>query len=282
MNKLARILESGLAKRPVLMGILNITPDSFSDGGQFIDPRIAIDRAGELLAAGADIIDCGAESTRPGAERIDASEQIARLEPILPQICQIAERAGSVVSIDTTRAEVAEFAINSGASIVNDVSAGRDDDEMFSLVADKGCALVLMHMLGQPATMQDKPEYGDVLAEVREFLADRLKAACDAGIPSGMCVVDPGIGFGKRLQDNLRLMRELDGLLDLGAVLLVGPSRKRFIGEISSLEDKSERLGGTIAACLQCFQKGATIFRVHDVGPVRQALEVASAIGYTE
>ncbi len=275
---LLRILDSCRNGNPALMGILNVTPDSFSDGGRFLDASVAVAGAAEMIGEGAAIIDVGAESTRPGAERISAEEQIRRLRDILPAVSRIADDAGVIISIDTTRAAVAAFAVDAGAAVINDVSAGRDDDNMLSLAAEKGCGVVLMHMLGQPATMQSNPRYDDVVGAVKTFLSDRREEAIRAGVSPEQCILDPGIGFGKRLQDNLALMHSLDRFLDLGSPILVGPSRKRFIGEICSVETPVNRLGGTVAACLSCFRRGATLFRVHDIMPVRQALAVAAAI----
>jgi dihydropteroate synthase len=227
-----------------------------------------------MLLEGADIIDIGAESTRPGAQRMAVDEQKRRLEGILPAAIE----AGALVSVDTTRAEVARWALDAGCAILNDISAGRDDPDMLALAARRNVPIILMHMQGTPATMQKSPGYRDVVSEVREFLAQRLEAACQAGVPRGHCIVDPGIGFGKRLEDNLALLRNLDQLAQLGTPILIGPSRKRFISEIAGPAQPEQRLGGTLAACLAARQGGATIFRVHDVGPVAQGLRVARAI----
>jgi dihydropteroate synthase len=271
---LDEILNSHHTGRAVVMGVLNVTPDSFSDGGEFYDPAAAVAQALCMVAEGADIIDIGAESTRPGSERVSAADQIRRLEPVLPE----AAKLDVTVSIDTTLAEVAQFALDAGAEMVNDVSAGRDDGELLPLAARRGAPVVLMHMLGAPKTMQDDPSYDDVVAEVRDFLAARLAAAQDAGVPKERCIVDPGIGFGKRLEHNLALLAGAGLLAELGVPVLVGPSRKRFIGELTGQDDPQKRLGGTIAACLTARANGATIFRVHDVGETVQALAVAGAI----
>lgn len=256
------------------MGILNVTPDSFSDGGRFLDAPAAVAQARQMVAEGADIIDVGAESTRPGSARVGPDEQIRRIEPILPELTKL----DAIVSIDTTIAEVAEVALDAGAQIINDVSAGRDDAKMFGLAASRNAALILMHMLGRPKTMQENPQYDDVAKEVRDFLAGRIKAATDAGVKRNRIIIDPGIGFGKDLEHNLALLNNIGVLAELGAPVLVGPSRKRFIGEISGRADTSERLGGTIAACLASWRGGASIFRVHDVAAIVQALTVARAI----
>jgi len=268
------ILASHRTGRVVVMGILNVTPDSFSDGGAFLDPGAAREQAERMAAEGADVLDVGAESTRPGSGRVPAGEQIERLREVIPAVAA----CGVAVSIDTTRAEVACFALDSGAQLINDVSAGRDDARMLPLAAERGAPIVLMHMLDEPRTMQADPHYDDVVAEVRAFLAGRMDAAVAAGVPRERIVVDPGIGFGKRLEDNLALLAGVGELASLGAAVLVGPSRKRFIGALAGAPDPAERLGGSIAACLAAWRRGATIFRVHDVAPVRQALTVAAAI----
>ena len=266
------ILSSHRTGRAVVMGVLNVTPDSFSDGGEFLDPTRAVAQARQMVAEGADVIDVGAESTRPGSDRVSADEQIRRIEAVLPAVA-----AAATVSIDTTRAAVADFALDAGAVIVNDVSAGRDDPDMLALAAERRCGLVLMHMLGEPKTMQADPRYDDVVAEVRDFLAGRLAAAEAAGVARRRCIVDPGIGFGKRLEHNLALLAGVGALTGLGAAVLVGPSRKRFIGELTGQDLPSARVGGTVGACLVARAAGATIFRVHDVAPVVGALAVARA-----
>ncbi|MDP7162487.1 MAG: dihydropteroate synthase [Phycisphaerae bacterium] len=269
------ILTSHHSGRAVMMGILNITPDSFSDGGEFFDPPAARARALRMLEEGADVIDIGAESTRPGSAGVGPGDQIHRLRDVLPAVAE----TGAPVSIDTTSAEVAAFALEAGAAIINDVSAGRDDPRILSLAAERKSQLVLMHMLGRPRTMQDNPHYDDVVAEVREFLAGRIEAAEEAGVERGRIIVDPGIGFGKRLEHNLALLAGgVGAMLELGRPVLVGPSRKRFIGELTGPEGASRRLGGTLAACLVARRRGASIFRVHDVGPVVEALKVFDAI----
>jgi dihydropteroate synthase len=269
------ILRSHVTDRPVVMGILNVTPDSFSDGGTFLDADAAARHARDMVAAGAHVIDVGAESTRPGSGRVSADEQIDRLRDILPAVVA----TGVPVSIDTTLAPVAEFALNAGAQIVNDVSAGRDDPDLLPLVAARKAALVLMHMLGEPSTMQADPHYDDVTTEVRNFLAERLDAAVSAGVPRARCMVDPGIGFGKTLEHNLALLgRGVDVLVTLGVPVLIGASRKRFIGALSGEAEPLQRIGGTVAACLAARRRGATVFRVHDVSPVAQALAVHDAI----
>ena len=268
------ILTSHRTGRAVVMGTLNVTPDSFSDGGQYFDPAAAVGGALKMLAEGADIIDIGAESTRPGSDRVCAAEQIRRIEPVLPEVA----RLDVTVSIDTTLTEVAAFALDAGADIINDVSAGRDDPGILALAARRHAPLILMHMLGQPKTMQEDPHYEDVVAEVRDFLAERLAAAEAAGVPPERCIVDPGIGFGKRLEHNLALLAGVGQLASLGTPVLVGPSRKRFIGELTGQDSPADRVPASVAACLAAYDRGATIFRVHDVGPTRQALRVYQAV----
>ncbi len=271
---LEAILNSHKNHQCFVMGVLNVTPDSFSDAGKFFDPCAGIEQARTMVSEGADIIDVGAESTRPGSERISPQEQIARLREVLPGLADL----GAIVSIDTTRSEVAQFALDTGASIINDVSGGRDDPEMLPLAASYRAPIVLMHMLGQPKTMQADPTYKDVVGEVRQFLAERLEAAAGAGVPRDRCIVDPGIGFGKLLEHNLALLGGLGDLLALGCPVLIGPSRKRFIGELTGEDEPTRRVGGTIGACLMGYQKGASIFRVHDVGQVVAGLKVVRAI----
>lgn len=256
------------------MGILNVTPDSFSDGGCFFDAADAAARARLMADEGADIIDVGAESTRPGCERVGPDEQIRRLEGVISAVAS----TSALVSVDTTSSEVARFALDGGASIINDVSAGRDDPAILALAARRQAPIVLMHMLGEPRTMQAAPHYDDVVAEVRDFLSRRIAAAVAAGVQRDHCIVDPGIGFGKLLGHNLALLGGVDTLCELGCPVLVGPSRKRFIGELTGIEAPADRITATVAACLEARRRGATIFRVHDVGPLKAALAVAEAI----
>jgi len=269
------ILTAGPERLPVVMGILNITPDSFSDGGKFLSPALASDRAMEMIEAGADIIDIGAESTRPGSERVSADDQIARISGVIATVVE----TGIVVSIDTTLSQVAEYALDAGAAIINDVSAGRDDPVMLPLAGSRNAVIILMHMLGKPKTMQDMPLYNDVVAEVAKFLAERVEEAVSAGVSRNRCVIDPGIGFGKTLEHNLAIIANLDKLAEQTLPIMVGPSRKRFIGELTGETDPENRTAGTIATCLEAFRRGANIFRVHDVKAVKQALIVASRIG---
>jgi dihydropteroate synthase len=271
---LDEILLSHRTGLPVVMGVLNVTPDSFSDGGLYFDPAAAVAQALRMVAEGADAIDIGAESTRPGSDRVDAEEQIRRLRPVLPEVA----RLDVTVSVDTTLAQVAAFALDAGAEVINDISAGRDDAAMMPLASERGAAVILMHMLGRPKTMQDEPRYDNVVAEVRDFLSERLTAADAAGVPRTRCVVDPGIGFGKRTEHNVALLAGIGELAGLGVPVLVGASRKRFIGAITGEEDPANRLAGSIAAAMAAYERGATIFRVHDVAATRQALQVMRAV----
>jgi dihydropteroate synthase len=268
------ILHSHRTGRAVVVGILNVTPDSFSDGGEFFSPPQAVARAKVMTAEGADVIDVGAESTRPGSDRLGPAEQIARLQDVLLAVAGL----GAAVSIDTTSAQVAAFALDCGAAILNDISAGRDDPAMFALAARRGAAMVLMHMAGQPKTMQIEPHYDDVVVEVRAFLAERIAAAGAAGVPAERLIVDPGLGFGKRTEHNLALLAGLDKLAELGRPVMVGASRKRFIGQWTGASAPADRLGGSLAACLLARRRGATLFRVHDVAATVGALKTAAAI----
>jgi dihydropteroate synthase len=264
------------------MGVVNVTPDSFSDGGSFLDPDAAIAHACELVSEGADILDIGGESTRPGADPVSADEELRRVLPVLEGVA--AASVDAQVSIDTSKAPVARAAIAAGARIVNDVSALRGDPEMAELVADSGAECCLMHMLGDPRTMQSDPRYRDVVDEVKAFLEERLSFAVRAGVSEERIMLDPGIGFGKTLAHNLTLLRRLGELRTLGRPLVVGTSRKSFIGRIaadaagvSEPVAASGRLPGTIATNVLALERGASVFRVHDVAPVRDALAVAAA-----
>ena len=270
---LDEILASHRTGTPVIMGILNVTPDSFSDGGEFLDAATAIAHAEQMVRDGADILDVGAESTRPGSDAVSAEEQIGRLREVLPALMSL----GVVVSIDTTCADVARFALDTGAMLVNDVAAGRMDDAILPLAAERGAAVCLMHMLGEPKTMQADPTYDDVVAEVATFLSDRMDAAIAAGVPRERIILDPGIGFGKRLEHNLALLANIEVLAALGQPILIGASRKRFIGELTGVAEPSDRLTGSLAAALACFP-AATIFRVHDVAQTAQAFALVRAI----
>jgi dihydropteroate synthase len=257
---------------PKLMGVVNVTPDSFSDGGRYLDADAAIAHGEELAREGAEILDVGGESTRPGAAAVGSDEELARTEPV------VAALAGTAtVSIDTSKAAVAEAALDAGASIVNDVTALRGDPQIGALCAERGAGLVLMHMQGTPRTMQVNPVYDDVVDDVKAFLAERLELAVGAGVDEQRVWLDPGIGFGKALEHNLELLSRLGELRGLGRPLVVGTSRKSFIGKIDG-SGVDERLGGTIASSVFAAAEGATVLRVHDVAEVAQALTVAEAI----
>jgi dihydropteroate synthase len=262
-------------ERTLLMGIVNVTPDSFSDGGAFLDPDAAVRHALRLAADGADILDVGGESTRPGSDPVAAGEELRRVLPVVEGI--LAALPDAVVSIDTRKAEVASKAVGAGAAIVNDVTAG-GDPEMFASVRDSGAGMVLMHMRGDPETMQQDPTYGDVVAEVRKYLDDRVHAAVAAGVAYDRLAVDPGLGFGKNLDHNLALLRGLDAFVSLGPPLLVGPSRKRFVGTLTGTEDPADRLEGTAGAVAWCASKEVDVVRVHDVREMSRVVRVVDAI----
>lgn len=259
------------------MGILNVTPDSFSDGGQFRDPSAALHQAERMLDQGADLIDVGGESTRPGAERIDSAEQIRRVIPVIAGLSR-ALRPGRAISVDTTRSEVAAAAIAAGATLVNDISAGRDDPTLFELVADTRVGLALMHMQGTPKDMQDNPVYRDVVEEVLRFLVQRAESAERAGVAKRRILIDPGIGFGKRKVDNLKLMANLSRFVASGYPVLLGTSRKRFMGAVCGQSQPSELVAATAATTALGVMAGVRVFRVHDVMENRQAADVAAAI----
>jgi dihydropteroate synthase len=261
------------------MGILNVTPDSFSDGGAFLDPDRAVARGRAMLAEGADLLDVGGESSRPGSQPISAALEIER---VLPVIAALARDGRTTVSVDTTKASVARAALEAGASVVNDVSAGRNDPELLSLVAERGAGLILMHMQGTPHDMQRAPRYDDVVREVVGHLRERARAAWQSGVGPERIALDPGLGFGKSLAHNLALMRALPEMRSLGFPLCLGASRKSFLGRLSG-EERAERRGSetTAAVALGAFL-GAEIHRVHDVGAARAALTVARALASGE
>lgn len=261
--------------RPRIMGILNVTPDSFSDGGLFLKPEAAL-MAARRMAAGAEILDIGGESTRPGASPVAAAEEIARTAPVIAAL-----RAGGLelpISIDTRKAAVAEAAFAAGASILNDVTALQHDPAMAAMAAARGCPVILMHSLGDPATMQDDPRYDDVLLDVYDALAARLAEAEAAGIARARLMVDPGIGFGKTLDHNLALLARLSLFHDLGVPVLLGASRKRFIGTIGAEAEAARRMPGSLAVALQGLAQGVQMIRVHDVAETRQAVSLWQAV----
>ncbi len=262
--------------RPLIAGILNVTPDSFSDGGRYRDPEAAIDRAHELVESGADLLDVGAESSRPGAEAVDADEEWHRLEPVIAGSSAL----GAPLSVDTTKFEVARRALSHGASIINDISGLHADPRLAELAAESGAGLVLMHMRGTPRTMQTDTRYDDLVGDVRRFLERALNRAVQAGCRPEQVVLDPGIGFGKSTEGNLELLARIDAFAALGRPILVGPSRKAFIGQLLDAPT-DDRIEGTIGACVMALERGARIFRVHDVSEVRRALEIAYRIRET-
>jgi dihydropteroate synthase len=256
-----------------LMGVVNVTPDSFSDGGRFLAPERAIAHARELAADGADLLDVGGESTRPGARAVSAEEELERVAPVLEGL----DGVGAPISIDTSKVTVAEAALDAGAEIVNDVTALRQEPALAGVCARRGCHVILMHMQGTPRTMQEHPTYDDVVDDVRAFLAERIEFAVGEGIREERIWVDPGIGFGKTVDHNLELVRRLGELRELGRPVVVGTSRKRFIGALTGRE-VDDRLGGTIASNVLALRAGADVLRVHDVAEMRQAALVAESI----
>jgi len=257
-----------------LMGVINVTPDSFSDGGRYLDPEAAVAHAVRLESEGAGILDVGGESTRPGAAGVTTEEELRRVLPVLEGLSAAKVRAQ--LSIDTSKAAVAAAAFAAGASMVNDVTALRGDPEMAEVVADAGVECCLMHMLGNPRTMQDDPRYGDVVVEVKAFLEERLAYATASGIAEERILLDPGIGFGKTIQHNLELLARLDELAELGRPIVVGTSNKSFLGRLTG-RPLGERLPATISSCVIAYERGARVFRVHEVAPVADGLTVAAA-----
>ena len=257
-----------------IMGILNVTPDSFSDGGVFFEFEKAVDQANEMIAQGADIIDVGGESTRPFSEPLTVKEETDR---VIPVIEELRKSVDCVISVDTYKSEVAQQALEAGAHIVNDVYALQHSGDMAEVIAQYDAGVVLMHMKGTPSDMQVEPSYGDVIGEISQFLRERSNAALEAGIPPDRIMVDPGIGFGKRLRDNLEIIRNICAFFSLGYPVLVGPSRKRFIGDITG-RPVTDRVGGTVAVSALAVQAGADVLRVHDVGEVVQGIKMAEAV----
>lgn len=258
-----------------IFGIVNVTPDSFSDGGRILDAGRAIAHGLSLVEEGADILDIGGESTRPGAEPVSIAEELRRVTPVIEGLVR---EVGVPLSIDTRKPEVAEAAVEAGAAIWNDVTALRFGGENAEVAARLGCHVCLMHMQGEPGTMQQEPRYSDVVSEVEEFLKDRIATCESAGIPKERIIADPGIGFGKTLEHNLALFRELEVFTRLGTRTLLGASRKRFIGALDREGHADSRLGGSLAAVLRGHDAGFTHVRVHDVAATRQALAVAEAL----
>ncbi len=266
---------AGLAlARPLIMGVINVTPDSFSDGGETADAAAAIARGRAMIDAGADILDIGGESTRPGAEPLGIEEEEGRVLPVIEGLAG----AGAVLSVDTRHAPIMEAATAAGAAIINDVTALTGDPGSLDVAARTGASVILMHMRGEPRTMQADPHYDDAAREVIAYLEDRVAAAQAAGIPRERIAVDPGIGFGKTVDHNLDIVNRLSLYRDLGCPLVVGLSRKSFIGALSRGEPPQDRMPGSIAAALAAVSRGAHILRVHDVAETRQALDVWTAI----
>jgi dihydropteroate synthase len=258
---------------PRIMGILNVTPDSFSDGGEWFDFDEAVAHGRTLVAEGADILDVGGESTRPGAAPVALDEELRRVVPVI----RVLREVGAQLSVDTMKLTVAEAAVEAGATFVNDVTAFRHEPEIAGFVADRGCDCCLMHMLGEPRTMQDDPRYEDVVDDVRAFLEERAEFAVGEGVREERIMVDPGIGFGKTLDHNLELLRRLDEIVAVGFPVVVGTSRKSFLGRLTGREDPHDRVAATVATTVLALERGAAVFRVHDVAPTKDALTVATA-----
>ncbi len=271
IRRLATLLQE---PRTLVMGVLNVTPDSFSNGGRYLVPAAACSRARRMIEAGADIIDIGAESSRPGAEPVSAEEELRRLEGVLPAVCAADD---IVVSVDTQKAEVARWAVGEGAVMVNDVTALRADPAVADIVAESGCFVVLMHMLGTPQTMQSDPRYDDVVDELKTFFEERIAFARSRGIAHDRILIDPGIGFGKTVAHNLELLRRLDEFNSLGCPVLVGTSRKSFIGAVLELP-VDDRLEGTAGSVACAVMNGARVVRVHDVRAMVRVVKVVDAV----
>ncbi|MEQ9236792.1 dihydropteroate synthase [Coleofasciculus sp. E2-BRE-01] len=262
-------------ERTYLMGVLNVTPDSFSDGGEFNTPAAALAQAQRLVEAGVDILDIGGQSTRPGAEEIS---ETAELQRVLPVIKAVRSSLSVPISVDTTRASVAKAAVAVGADIVNDISGGTFDPDMFPVVAQLGVPIILMHIRGTPQTMQKLTDYHDLIGEIYEFLEGQIRVAINAGIVRSRLIIDPGIGFAKTAEQNIQLLQQLAAFRSLGVPILVGVSRKRFIGHILNQPDPKQRVWGTAAACCAAIAAGSDILRVHDVAEMHDVCRVADAI----
>jgi dihydropteroate synthase len=263
------------------MGIVNVTPDSFSDGGRFLEAEAAIAHGLQLIDEGAEIVDVGGESTRPGAEPVGADQELRRVRPVIEAIAaEMTDWPATTraqISIDTSKSSVARAALEMGATLVNDVTALRGDPQMAEIVAESGAECCLMHMLGEPRTMQQEPRYDDVVDDVKAFLLARLEFAVGEGIAEDRVLLDPGIGFGKTLAHNLELLRRLGEVVELGRPVVIGTSRKSFLGRLAGTPESSQRLAGTLATNVLALERGARVFRVHDVAPAREALTVAAA-----
>ena len=264
-------------RKPLIMGILNVTPDSFSDGGKYTEIDTAVEQAKLMLTEGVDIIDIGGESTRPDSDSVSKEEQIARVVPVIKAIREkLSETV--LISIDTTLSEVAKAALDAGANIINDISAGQDDKAILLLASEREVPIILMHMKGTPKTMQDNPSYDDVVAEVIVSLKQRVEEALVAGIKKENIAVDPGIGFGKRREDNIALLAQIDKIVAIGYPVLLGTSRKRFMGSLCSVSTPAELITATAVTTALGVMSGVQMFRVHDVKENKQAAEVAWAI----
>ncbi len=274
-NVIVRDSRFEWGKRTYLMGILNVTPDSFSDGGKFNDIETALEQAKNMIDGGADIIDIGGQSTRPGAEEITLEEELKRVIPIVEKL---RKNSSIPVSIDTTRAAVAQAAVEAGADIVNDISGGTFDKKMFSTVASLDVPIIIMHIRGTPKTMQQKTDYQDLINDVFNWLSLQIEQAIKAGVDEQKIIIDPGIGFAKNYQQNIELLRHLSRFQSLQCPLLVGVSRKSFIGHILGENDPKKRVWGTAAACCHAIASQVDILRVHDVGEIKQVSQVADAI----
>jgi dihydropteroate synthase len=254
------------------MGVLNVTPDSFSDGGEWFDFEAAVAHGREMVAEGAAILDVGGESTRPGADPVPREEELRRVVPVVDALAGTA-----TLSVDTSKVAVARAALDAGAAYVNDVTAFRAEPDMAALVAERGCECCLMHMLGEPRTMQDDPRYDDVVDDIKAFLSERVAFAVGEGVAEERIAVDPGIGFGKTIEHNLELLRRLDEIAALGFEVVIGTSRKSFLGKLTGREDPHDRVAATLATTVLALERGATVFRVHDVAQTADALKVAAA-----
>ena len=263
-----------IGERTCIMGVLNVTPDSFSDGGKYLDPLLAAEHAERMAEEGADIIDVGGESSRPGAEGISAAEELERIMPVLKTV---AGRLKIPVSVDTRKSEVAREALRAGASVINDITALRGDPEMAAVIAEHGAGVVLMHMKGSPRDMQRDPAYKDVMGEIKAYLSGSIDIAHSAGIDPDKIIIDPGVGFGKTLEHNLEILRRLGELYDLGKPVLVGTSRKSFLGGITG-KDGEARIFGTAASVAAAIMNGADVVRVHDVAAMKDIARVIDAI----
>jgi dihydropteroate synthase len=261
--------------RPRIAGVLNLTPDSFSDGGAYADADAAVTAAQRMVEQGADLIDLGGESTRPGAARIDPAEQCRRILPVIERLD--AQRVAPL-SVDTTRRTVAEAALDAGATMINDISAGRDEPDLLKLIAERDVPYIIMHMQGTPASMQADPQYDDVVEQVLGFLHERIDAALAGGVAADQLIIDPGIGFGKTTEHNLQLLAALDRFVAVGRPIMLGSSRKRFIGQITGLRESTDRDPATAATTALGVMAGVHLFRVHNVAHNRQAADVAYAV----